>query len=144
MKKHFILKANTNDEGFDERAVAMLVTIDNEIKKTALKLTTKVNELGVYQISIFDSSPIGITSADVDDDSDLEDLIDNLESGVEDAIELTTEQFKKISKKVGSGSVYIETMTMQIDKDSIMWEGYYKHTNLLVQSGHIKLSQILK
>jgi len=140
MIKHFIIRANTNDDYFDNRAVAMLVTIDKAIVDTAIKLTKAVNELGVYQISVFDSSPIGIPSGIIED----EDLLQTLDNCDEEAIEITKDEYEAIVKAIGDGAISIDSMTMQVDKDSIMWDGYYKYVNIAVQSGHVTLKQMSK
>ena len=140
MRKHFIIRANTNDDYYENRAVAMIVSIGEETIKRAIELSAKVNELGVYQISIFDSSPIGVPSGIIED----EDLLEKLDTCDQEAIEITKKEYNDIIKLIGNNSINLDAMTMQIDNNSIMWDGYYKHVNIAVQSGHVLLKDLTK
>lgn len=141
--KHFILRANTIDEYCEDGARAFIVSITPELKAKIEKLANQVKKLkkiddSVYQVSAFSYAPIALCARLVDDDS-LEELEDGLDSK-----EISLKEFNAYVVEVekDNDDIRIETILMHVDHDSVKWNGYYKNTNMMVETGRLNIKDM--
>jgi len=142
--KHFLLKANTSDEYFDDRAYAFLVSTNADLKKRIGILADGVNELKKKMVNVFTVEAFDSTPEPIKKDFIPEELAAKFDNDLIEVLEITEAQAKAITKKIedDEDGIRMDTLIMKVNGVMVSWDGFYKHTNILVESGSIEIKDL--
>lgn len=142
-KQGAVLRVHDTAEDFDESSNAAVIILSKETKALILKLNKIVKEnqkIGesIYEITAFDNTPTFLGSSALAEEF----------SALDDAVQQRDKVFVSMKRaellNEFDDTVRVETVILHVGATEFHWDGYYKHTAILVETEKLAIADLDK